>query len=162
MANETKDIYWQGKIYQGVERPLARPMKVPEITSFYAKYSKSFAEVTGPHNFRDNQQLVLGKDYKFIYEYDDGFDWIYIDKFDYDRITLDKRTTAVAIQSSNRGEGERLHEAKYFAVEYAGFWHIQSGPYYGDTDILDAEQVGEDEAEKNAMLIAELLNNQNK
>ena len=47
---------------------------------------------------------------------------------------------------------------KYFAVEYAGFWDIQEGQYYGDTNILDAEKVGEDVAESNAKLIAKLLN----
>jgi len=47
---------------------------------------------------------------------------------------------------------------KYFAVEYAGFWNIQEGQYYGDTNILDAEKVGEDVAEANAKLIAKLLN----
>lgn len=46
----------------------------------------------------------------------------------------------------------------YHAVEYAGYWHIQTDPAYGGDSILDAEHVGRDEAEKNAKLIARLLN----
>jgi len=47
---------------------------------------------------------------------------------------------------------------QYFAVEYSWFWNIQSGPYYGDENILDAEVVGAEQAEINAKLIVELLN----
>ena len=47
---------------------------------------------------------------------------------------------------------------KFYAVESAGYWFIQSGPNYEDPDILDAEKVGEERAEKNARLIADLLN----
>ena len=42
----------------------------------------------------------------------------------------------------------------WYPVEYAGYWRIQDGPMYGDIDLLDAEQVGEKEAEINAKLIA--------
>ena len=49
-------------------------------------------------------------------------------------------------------------EKKYYPVECSGYWFIQSGPNYEDPDILDAEKVGEERAEKNARLIADLLN----
>jgi hypothetical protein len=49
-------------------------------------------------------------------------------------------------------------EKRIHPVAYCNFWTIQSGPYYGDKDILNAEDVGEEEAEKNANLIANLLN----
>lgn len=53
-------------------------------------------------------------------------------------------------------------EEKFYAVEYAGFWHIQKTPYYESleegTNILNAEEVGYRESEQYANLIAELLN----
>lgn len=51
-------------------------------------------------------------------------------------------------------------EDKFHAVEYAGYWNIQTSPYYDDDhkNILDAESIGEKEAEQYANLIAELLN----
>lgn len=33
---------------------------------------------------------------------------------------------------------------KLYVVEYAGFYNIQDGPYYGDLNVLDAEAVGSD------------------
>lgn len=47
---------------------------------------------------------------------------------------------------------------KYHAVEYSGYWYIQESPFYGEKNLLDAEDVGEEEAEKNAKQIADLLN----
>lgn len=47
---------------------------------------------------------------------------------------------------------------KFYAVEYAGFWNIQTDPNYGEENILDVEEVGEKEAEQYANLIAKLLN----
>lgn len=49
-------------------------------------------------------------------------------------------------------------QPRFFAVEYAGFWNIQSGPSYGDKNILDAEKVGRKESEQYAKLIVEFLN----
>lgn len=46
---------------------------------------------------------------------------------------------------------------QFFAVEYAGYWMIQRSPHYGGTDIVNAESVGEKEAEMFAKKIAELL-----
>lgn len=40
-----------------------------------------------------------------------------------------------------------------FAVNYAGHISMQTGPYYGDPDILDAKDVGEDIAEANGEFI---------
>lgn len=48
---------------------------------------------------------------------------------------------------------------KFYAVEYAGFWNIQNEEGYTEkANILDAENVGEKEAEKFANLIVKLLN----
>ncbi len=53
-------------------------------------------------------------------------------------------------------------DEKFYAVEYAGFWNIQKQPGYespeSGTNILDAEQVGQEAAEYYANLIAKLLN----
>jgi len=49
-------------------------------------------------------------------------------------------------------------DEKCFAVEYAGWWRIQSAPHYGAPDILNAEDVGEKQAEENANKIVDLLN----
>lgn len=57
-------------------------------------------------------------------------------------------------------EQEKFAKQKYFAVEYAGYWQIQDSPFYGGKNYLDAEQVGEELAEKTAKKIAELLNAQ--
>lgn len=53
---------------------------------------------------------------------------------------------------------EAFGKQKYFAVEYAGYWHIQNTPFYGGKNYLDAESVGEELAEKMANKIADLLN----
>ncbi len=58
------------------------------------------------------------------------------------------------IQSVNKHDYKR-----YFAVEYAGFWVIQTDPTYGGDDIFNAEHVGSEQAEKNAKLVEGLLNN---
>jgi len=42
----------------------------------------------------------------------------------------------------------------FFATEYSGYWSIQDGQYYGDSDVLNADDVGEYEAEHNARLFA--------
>ena len=42
----------------------------------------------------------------------------------------------------------------WFPINYAGFWIIQSGKYYGDKDVLDAEKVGVEISEANARLAA--------
>ncbi len=48
---------------------------------------------------------------------------------------------------------------RFFAVEYAGYWHIQTSPYYDSgLDILNAEDVGVSYAKERAELIAKLLN----
>ena len=43
---------------------------------------------------------------------------------------------------------------KWYPVEYAGQWTIQNEPYYDAEDILNSENVGEDQAKKNAILAA--------
>jgi len=40
----------------------------------------------------------------------------------------------------------------WHVVEYAGYFNLQSGKYYGDENILDSESVGSDKAEANAKL----------
>jgi hypothetical protein len=55
--------------------------------------------------------------------------------------------------SSNSTE----HTQQYFPVEFAGLWTIRTEPFYNAKDILDEEDVGADQAEKNAIRIARLL-----
>lgn len=45
----------------------------------------------------------------------------------------------------------------FHAVQYANYFNIQPSPFYGDNNILDAEDVGEDQAEMYAELLAKLL-----
>jgi hypothetical protein len=46
-----------------------------------------------------------------------------------------------------------LHtKAPWFAVEFAGFWQIQDGPYYENTNILDEDK--SPDAKANAKLAA--------
>jgi hypothetical protein len=54
--------------------------------------------------------------------------------------------------------GEVRESDRFFAVAYCNYWGIQIGQYYGDKDILNAEDVGEKEAEDYANLIVKLLN----
>jgi len=50
------------------------------------------------------------------------------------------------------------NKPKYHVVEYAGFFKIQEGDKYGDVDILNAEDVGYEQAKANAERIVKLLN----
>jgi len=43
-------------------------------------------------------------------------------------------------------------KGKWHLVEYAGYFNIQSGMYYGDDNILDRDAVGSEIAEANAKL----------
>lgn len=43
---------------------------------------------------------------------------------------------------------------KWFPIEFCGFWHIHSEPYYEADDVLDADRVGEEAAKANAELAA--------
>ncbi len=46
-------------------------------------------------------------------------------------------------------------KASWFAVDYAGQWAIQSGPYYGDPDLLRVDEedgVDEETAKANSLL----------
>lgn len=94
MSNETKDIYWQGKIYHtsGKGEIMNRSEYMAWLNTF-----PSFP-VHGKHLFTDGQLVVNGIDYEVK------------PKSFSDRqlvaVPLSVRTTAVAIQSSNRGEGE--------------------------------------------------------
>ena len=54
---------------------------------------------------------------------------------------------------SSSGE-EKTTPGPWFPINYAGFWMIQSGKYYGDVDVMDAEKVGAETAEANARLAA--------
>ena len=56
------------------------------------------------------------------------------------------------------GEDKTYNQIKYYAVQYAGFWNIQTESGYGGKNILNSEEVGADEAELNAKRIAWLLN----
>src|SRR5689334_21569093 len=61
--------------------------------------------------------------------------------------------------SAYRGDEK---DKKYFPVEFAGYWQIKTAPFYDSgEDILNAEDVGEEAAQKNAELISNLLNNHN-
>lgn len=43
-------------------------------------------------------------------------------------------------------------KGEWHAVNYGGYWNIQDSEYYGESNLLDAEKVGEDIAEQNAKL----------
>lgn len=45
----------------------------------------------------------------------------------------------------------------FHAVQYANYFNIQPSPFYGDKSILDAEDIGVEQAEMYAELIAKLL-----
>lgn len=47
---------------------------------------------------------------------------------------------------------------KFYAVQYGPYVNIQDGPFYGDNNILDCEEMGEEIAVANGQLIARLLN----
>lgn len=47
-----------------------------------------------------------------------------------------------------------MENKKWYPVNYAGFWTIQSDGYYGDETVLDSADVGEEQAEENAKLCA--------
>lgn len=50
-------------------------------------------------------------------------------------------------------------EQKFHAVEFAGYWTIKTEPFYdAGKDILNAEDVGQEQAEHNANTITKLLN----
>ncbi len=62
------------------------------------------------------------------------------------------------IKSLKQSSSPASENEKFHAVEYSGYWNIQSGSSYRDKNILDAEQVGPEAAQRNAELIAKLLN----
>lgn len=41
---------------------------------------------------------------------------------------------------------------KWYPIEYAGFWDIQDTNFYESTSVLNADHVGEEQAEENAKL----------
>lgn len=43
---------------------------------------------------------------------------------------------------------------KWYAVEYAGYWVLQEDTHYGEPDLLNADDVGKEAAERNAKLAA--------
>lgn len=45
-------------------------------------------------------------------------------------------------------------KGKWYAVEYAGYYIIQNGNYYGDKDVLDPENFAEEQVKANALLIS--------
>lgn len=49
---------------------------------------------------------------------------------------------------------EQNKETKWYPVEYSGFWQIQNCEEYDGIDMLDADDVGEEQARQNAMLAA--------
>lgn len=97
----------------------------------------STAMKIGPNSFLHIENIVKKLDVqKEFVEYADS--WIKFPKKDKEKLPTDQK--------------------QFYAVEYSGFWNIQTGPMYGDKNILDAESAGEDDAEKFATLIAKLLN----
>jgi len=51
----------------------------------------------------------------------------------------------------------KITKEKVYAVEYAGFIFIQVGKKYGDRNLLDFEQVGEEQATANAALFLDAI-----
>jgi hypothetical protein len=68
------------------------------------------------------------------------------------------KDSALAGIESNLLATPLREQEKFHAVEYSGYWSIQTSPYYGGKDILNAEKVGEVRAEAYANLIVKLLN----
>lgn len=61
--------------------------------------------------------------------------------------------------SSSTLQEKDVEGEKFYAVEYSGYWNIQTVPGYEENDnILDADSVGAKQAEENANLITKLLN----
>lgn len=47
-----------------------------------------------------------------------------------------------------------MAEKKWHPIEFSGYWMIHDSPYYESNDVLNAEHVGEVQAEENAKLAA--------
>jgi len=102
MSNK-KNIYWQGKIYQGVTD---EDLEVAHFHFFnIAMSGHTSYEVIGSHNFKDGQQVVEGKDYelefqKLIIDRDKNMEkeWIRCLSSDYDSTRALKRIVAVPLQ----------------------------------------------------------------
>lgn len=111
-----------------------------------------------PSNWVEGQEVFEGTGFEIKYQIDGLYngkqEWFNIKKemYDIQPLSIVKRVIAIPIAV------EEVKEDKFYAVEYSGFWNIQTGPYYTDKNILDAEVIGEKEAEQYANLIAELLN----
>lgn len=45
-------------------------------------------------------------------------------------------------------------KGKWFAIEYAGHYNIQTGEFYGNDNVLDYENYPKEEVDANAQLIA--------
>lgn len=50
---------------------------------------------------------------------------------------------------------EQNKETKWYPVEYSGFWQIQDCEEYFGKDMLDADDVGEEQARENAILCSQ-------
>lgn len=112
------------------------------------------------------QDMVVAEDFEIGWQvYDDELrQWEDCAEWYYNSINGVRRIIAIPIlqRGVTIAPAADKGEEKFYAVEYAGFWHIQKTPYYESleegTNILNAEEVGYRESEQYANLIAELLN----
>jgi len=84
--NNTADIYWQNRIYQGV-------------VSGESRYSFPYLELIGSHNFTDGQD-VTGM-YELKYQCHNKKKWIDLTKHEYDYCSLPKRIVAVPLPTAH-------------------------------------------------------------
>lgn len=55
------------------------------------------------------------------------------------------------INIPNNQESKHI-DGPWYAVEYAGHFNLQIGPYYGEQDVLDAESYGYESAQASAFI----------
>lgn len=67
-------------------------------------------------------------------------------------------TTLKITDKDTNMSNEQTDKPKLYVVEYGGFFHIQTEPFYGNTDVLDADEVGYDAAKKFAQDLVDAYN----
>lgn len=95
---------------------------------------------------------------QILLSYGQGSAWYNVEDVDvnnFDKEVLDAAKRRLV--PCEQGEEVKAPE-KFHAVEYSGYWSIQTNPYYGGKNILNAEDVGEKDAEHFAKHIVKLLN----
>lgn len=122
-----------------------------DVSKYYEDESPS-ASTVGVQELAKELKLPLDT-LKSIGEYDQGGVNVHLS------IKAMERVVAALAGHTAAEQGGKGVEEKFHAVEFSGFWAIKTEPYYdAGEDILNADSVGEKEAEEYANLIVELLN----